>query len=90
MACRKQMNLLRLTLVLLFIVNFTVLADDPKDKTENDVREKWKKKNIQDYTDADVERLFDQWEVGTISGSFDISTPQSNTNYSLCDVLISL
>ncbi len=25
--------------------------------------EKWKKKDLTDYTDADIERLYDQWEV---------------------------
>ena len=24
---------------------------------------KWKKKDVRDYTDADIERLFEQWEV---------------------------
>merc|ERR1712150_9045 len=28
----------------------------------NNANEKWKKKNVRDYTDADLERLFDQWE----------------------------
>ena len=23
----------------------------------------WKKKDVRDYTDADLERLFEQWEV---------------------------
>ena len=32
-------------------------------KTEDETREKWKKKDVRDYTDADLERLFEQWEV---------------------------
>lgn len=31
---------------------------DKKDKPE------WAKKDITDFTDADMERLLDQWEVG--------------------------
>jgi len=33
-------------------------------KSEEDANEKWKKKDIRDYTDADLERLYEQWEVG--------------------------
>ncbi|XP_060069380.1 LDLR chaperone boca-like [Ylistrum balloti] len=64
MACRKQMNLFRKVFILLFLVNCVVSASkDKKDKKEDNVAgEKWKKKKIQDYSDADVERLFDQWE----------------------------
>ena len=35
---------------------------DSKNK-ETKPEEKWKKKDVTDYSDADVERLFDQWEV---------------------------
>jgi len=35
-----------------------------KSKQTEDASEKWKKKDIRDYTDADVERLYEQWEVG--------------------------
>ncbi|CAG5129074.1 unnamed protein product [Candidula unifasciata] len=39
------------------------LAPARKDKGKNDdVAEKWKKKDIRDYNDADMERLLDQWE----------------------------
>ena len=31
--------------------------------SKNDPYESIKKKNIMDYNDADMERLFDQWEV---------------------------
>ena len=30
-----------------------------------DARKDWKKKDLTDYNDADVERLFEQWEVRT-------------------------
>ncbi|XP_033725677.1 LDLR chaperone boca-like [Pecten maximus] len=64
MACRKQMNLLRKVFILLFLVNYVVLAsNDKKEKKEDNIAgEKWKKKKIQDYSEADMERLFDQWE----------------------------
>ncbi|XP_069102258.1 LDLR chaperone boca-like [Argopecten irradians] len=64
MACRKQMNLSLYVLILFLIVNCVVLAKkDEKDKKEDNVAgEKWKKKKIQDYSEADMERLFDQWE----------------------------
>ena len=29
--------------------------------------EKWKKKDVRDYTDADLERLLEQWEVWFLS-----------------------
>jgi len=31
---------------------------------KNDEKPAWAKKNIRDYSDADMERLFDQWEEG--------------------------
>ncbi|XP_062597727.1 LDLR chaperone boca-like [Saccostrea cucullata] len=33
-----------------------------KEKEKGTESEKWKKKDIRDYSDADLERLFDQWE----------------------------
>jgi len=38
-----------------------VNADDVKDAKPKD-SEKWKKKDIRDYTEADLERLYEQWE----------------------------
>jgi len=35
-----------------------------KSLNAEDASERWKKKDIRDYTDADVERLYEQWEVG--------------------------
>lgn len=34
-------------------------------KYEEDEKPAWAKKDIRDFSDADVERLFDQWEVGS-------------------------
>ena len=36
---------------------------------ESGENEKWKKKDIRDYTDADLERLYDQWEVSVVVSS---------------------
>ena len=57
--CRQRTDKMRLKCasfiaVVLFGIFCTVLCDDP---------EKWKKKDVRDYTDADLERLFEQWEV---------------------------
>lgn len=35
-------------------------------KYQGDDKPEWAKKNIRDYSDADMERLFDQWEVSVI------------------------
>ena len=59
------------TFVLCVLFIFLILAipggfgtkkDDKKDK-KSDEKDKWKKKDVRDYSDADLERLFDQWEV---------------------------
>ena len=38
-------------------------ASGKKKEISDDPGEKWKKKDVRDYTDADLERLFEQWEV---------------------------
>jgi len=40
-----------------------ILALYVKSENVDGASEKWKKKDIRDYTDADVERLYEQWEV---------------------------
>ncbi len=47
---------LSLAVILLISVKCANSAEEKPD-------EKWKKKDIRDYTDADLERLLDQWEV---------------------------
>lgn len=60
MACTITF-ILRTFLILLFIVTFSQCA---KEKSEENVdKDKWKKKDVRDYTDADIERLYDEWEV---------------------------
>lgn len=34
-------------------------------KFKDDKKPEWAKKDIRDYTDADMERLLDQWDVST-------------------------
>jgi hypothetical protein len=48
--------------VISFAVIFTLNAAE--DKTAKNPKEKLKKKDIRDYNDADVERIFEQWEEG--------------------------
>jgi len=50
-------------LLLLFLISLFLVLFVKSEKAE-DASEKWKKKDIRDYTDADVERLYEQWEVG--------------------------
>ena len=49
-----------------FLVIGLVLSTKQKDG--NNPEEKWKKKDPRDYTDADLERLLDQWEVRNFTG----------------------
>lgn len=45
-----------------FLLNFALTENS--ETGENPSRsEKWKKKDVRDYTDVDVEHLYDQWEV---------------------------
>ena len=53
----KSKNLvLSLAVILLIVLKCA-------NSTEERADEKWKKKDVRDYTDADLERLLDQWEV---------------------------
>uniref|UniRef100_A0A0B7B7I0 LDLR chaperone MESD n=1 Tax=Arion vulgaris TaxID=1028688 RepID=A0A0B7B7I0_9EUPU len=53
--------LLFLMLVSLVYFNICIAKKDTSDKS-NSESEKWKKKDVRDYNDADIERLLDQWE----------------------------
>lgn len=50
-----------LLLHLLLLLSFAALSS-PK-KHEGEDKPSWAKKDIRDYSDADLERLLDQWEV---------------------------
>ena len=45
-----------------FILFVTVLCK----KSIDEDKPKWAKKDIRDYTDADMERLLDQWDVSKL------------------------
>ena len=51
-----------LFLICYYLTHLCLAGKDSKNK-ETKPEEKWKKKDVTDYSDADVERLFDQWEV---------------------------
>ncbi|CAL1528141.1 unnamed protein product [Lymnaea stagnalis] len=48
-------------LVVLFLFCFVNGKKDSK-KEKSDESEKWKKKDVRDYNDVDLERLYEQWE----------------------------
>lgn len=50
--------------IVLFILFSTLFVRSDGDDSEEEDKpsEKWKKKDIRNYNDADMERLFDQWE----------------------------
>lgn len=41
---------------------FILFCDANKDAIKKE-KEKWKKKDVTDYNDADMELLFEQWDV---------------------------
>lgn len=45
------------------VVLQSVILEKSNKKPSDDAKDKWKKKDVRDYTDADLERLYDQWEV---------------------------
>ena len=53
------------TMVTFALISFLVLGlvVSTKEKDANNPEEKWKMKDPRDYTDADLERLLEQWEV---------------------------
>ena len=53
--------------LVIFISIGVSLADEEEDEKAKakERAEKWKKKDVRDYSDADIERLFDQWEVSS-------------------------
>ncbi|XP_025080642.1 LRP chaperone MESD-like [Pomacea canaliculata] len=52
----------RLRCLLILLVVLQVVLSQKKDDLKEKRDEKWKKKDVRDYSDADVERLYDQWE----------------------------
>lgn len=50
------------------LVCLLITSQCAKGKDKGD--EKWKKKDVRDYSDADLERLFDQWEVCSLINKY--------------------
>lgn len=53
------MNTLFAYILAIFIITTTVTSKKFKENEKPD----WAKKDIRDFTEADMERLLDQWEV---------------------------
>lgn len=62
MACTFTLKIITF-FVVLFIYFLFVSGKSEKKNKEDPEADKWKKKDIRDYTEADIERLYDQWEV---------------------------
>ena len=69
------------TLHFVVLICLILTCNSTKEKSKGD--EKWKKKDIRDYSEADLERLFDQWEVSSSTSWADLSLclMKSNTGY---------
>ncbi|KAK4303294.1 hypothetical protein Pmani_024679 [Petrolisthes manimaculis] len=55
-------SLLVALLLLVFLESYTFTLSEAKKSTEDDTKPSWAKKDIRDYSDADLERLLDQWD----------------------------
>lgn len=51
--------------IIVFLTVIFVIAVETKKSGEED-KPTWTKKDIRDYSDADMERLLDQWNVSVI------------------------
>ena len=54
---------LRMSFLHLLLLALQVFLAATKEDSGGGEAEKWKKKDVRDYTDADIERLYEQWEV---------------------------
>lgn len=59
----KQSNMEVRRVSVQLVVLLTCLCASWCKKFEGDEKPAWAKKDIRDYTDADLERLLDQWDV---------------------------
>lgn len=66
MACHlSSSRIFALVFVFLFICVVVAEAKGKNaEKKDDDHKNSWKKKDIRDYSEADLERLYQQWEVG--------------------------
>ncbi|KAK2144444.1 hypothetical protein LSH36_756g00004, partial [Paralvinella palmiformis] len=63
MAALKKIVHSFLLYFLLFTSLYYVASGKKKPNGNENDADKWKKKDIRDYTDADLERLYEQWEL---------------------------
>ena len=49
--------------IYMFLVFFFLISVNNCKKSDPNEKPSWAKKDIRDYSDADLERLLDQWEV---------------------------
>lgn len=49
--------------IYIFFVFFFLISVNNCKKSDPNEKPSWAKKDIRDYSDADLERLLDQWEV---------------------------
>ena len=61
-------------LLFFLLVLQLIAAKTKKENAGEEEADKWKKKDVRDYNDADVERLFDQWEVRILCVAFGLCT----------------
>ena len=59
-----RQHALAILVVFIITLTFSAYAKKKSGADSTDAADKWKKKDVRDYTDADLERLFEQWEVG--------------------------
>ena len=70
MASKGRKTCLLLNFFVIFVTLSLVFVSVVNCKKKKNVNadEAWKKKDITDYSDADLERLYEQWEVKLIFG----------------------
>lgn len=54
---------------ILIILIVALVAPAISKKSSKDDKPEWAKKDIRDYSEADLERLLDQWEVSRLTKS---------------------
>jgi len=65
MASAKKLGvgLCVIMLLILLFSPYTTCSKEDTDEEKPPEDDKWKKKDVRDYSEADLEKLFDQWEV---------------------------
>lgn len=55
--------------IIFIILIIALVAPAISKKSSKDDKPEWAKKDIRDYSEADLERLLDQWEVSRLTKS---------------------